>query len=169
MASARARWWGSIHQAGSPEGGLAGCFALEAPAGDTRVHRKELLGAGGARGDDVPTDAHAVFLRAQLHVVADAHRRHHHADLGGELPPDGRDAVEQIAARGLVDQPDEAEADLEFEEVDLQQGFDGSFRGRGGGARRLRGWRGAWWRDSWRRRALRAPAPWKEAESSAGA
>jgi hypothetical protein len=58
----------------------------------------------------------AIGLGIELHVVADADRRHDEAHLDRELATGGADAVEQVAALRRVDHADEAVADFELEQ-----------------------------------------------------
>jgi hypothetical protein len=67
----------------------------------------------------------------QLHVVADADGGHDEADLGGELPADGGDAFEQVAALGGVDQRDQPVADLQLDRIDFEELSTGGGSGRG--------------------------------------
>ena len=65
-----------------------------------------------------------VIVGAELHVVADAHRRDDDAQIDGDLPADQADAIEQIAALGGIDQPHQAVADFQFHRVQVEQFFD---------------------------------------------
>ena len=67
-------------------------------------------------GDSVGLDD--VRAQRELGVVTGADRRHHEAELHGELAAQGRDAVEQIPAAGAVDELDQVEADVELERLD---------------------------------------------------
>ena len=55
-----------------------------------------------------PAHLDGVVVRRELDVVADPDRRHHHAELEGELLADDTDALEQIALARLVHQRDQA-------------------------------------------------------------
>jgi hypothetical protein len=63
-------------------------------------------------------------VRRELDVVADAHRRHDHAELERELLAQHADAWQQRAALALVDERHEAVADLEFERLERQHLLD---------------------------------------------
>ena len=60
----------------------------------------------------------------KLHVVADADGRDDDAQIDGDLPADQADAIEQIAALGGIDEPDQAVADFEFHRVEIEEFFD---------------------------------------------
>src|SRR5581483_8258173 len=60
-------------------------------------------------------------VRAELEVVAHAYGRQDDAEVERELAADHRDSAEQVATLFLVDQRDQAVADLQLHRVDLQQ------------------------------------------------
>ncbi len=66
----------------------------------------------------------SVIVGAKLNVVADAHGRDDDAQVDGDLAADQADAVEQIAALGGIDQPDQAVADFQFHRVEVEELFD---------------------------------------------
>jgi hypothetical protein len=59
-----------------------------------------------------------VAVRLQLEVVADVHRRGQEADFLGELLAQPRMRLQELAVLALVDQRDQAVADLQPEHVD---------------------------------------------------
>jgi hypothetical protein len=71
-----------------------------------------------------PVDFRHVRRGLELQVVADADRRNDDPDLAGGMPPDHRDALEQVAALTDVDERDQAEADLQFHRIVREQRDD---------------------------------------------
>ncbi len=120
------------------EGRLGGVNAGQVHLRAGRVHdhvlaRPDLAGAGV---DFLDLDDVGVGL--ELHVVEDAHRRHHEAHLDRKRAAQRLDLLGQpVAAVRRVDQRQQRVAELDLEIVDLERGGDrlvrrgGQFFGRG--------------------------------------
>jgi hypothetical protein len=96
---------------------LDGLDARDAGDGVAGVHRQAMAGDDPGAGHLAAAHLDRVLVRVERHVVVDAHRRDDHAELAGDLTADDSDAGEQRAARLLVDERDEAEADGELQRV----------------------------------------------------
>ena len=109
-----------------------------------RVHRHVQAGEDLALAGLDLLDAHDIGVRVELHVVEDAHRRHHESGFGGELAPQRLDLLgEAVVAVGGVDERHEGVADLDLEVVDLEDIGDRLVLRRVAGVRgRRRGARG---------------------------
>ena len=83
---------------GQAEGRLGGRDAGELAHRVARVHREVVAGHDAAARDLGAAHAHDVLVRVEPDVVADAHGRDDHAELGGDLAPDRADALQQRAA-----------------------------------------------------------------------
>ncbi len=70
-----------------------------------------------ARATSEPRTLKHVLVGLQAELVVDAHRGDHDPELAGDLAADRRDAPQQVAAGGAVDERDEAEADGELQRV----------------------------------------------------
>ncbi len=95
-----------------------------------RVHREVVVEHELSLGDLDALELDDVGVGLDLDVVTDADRRHDEAELERALPPDHDDAVEQVAALPLVDERDEAVADLKLHGINLQERDDVLGRGR---------------------------------------
>ncbi len=122
-----ARGLGSLARGGGdPEGGQAeGRLdrrdAVEGRVGIARIHREQAAGHELAARDLGALDADRVAVRRELDVVADADRGEHQPELRGHLTADERDPLQQLAPLALVDERDQAVADLELEDVERQR------------------------------------------------
>ena len=103
------------------EGGLDGRDAVEGGVGIAGIHREQAARHELAARDLGALDADRVAVGGELHVVANADRGEHEAELGGHLPADERDPLQQLASLALVDERDQAVADLELEDVERQR------------------------------------------------
>ena len=101
------------------------------------VHGQVAVEAQLAARDLLAAQLDGVGLWVQPQVVADADLGKHDAQLQRDLPAQGRDALQQVAAACGVDQRDQAVADLQLQRVHLQQRrhvFAGFRRGPGLGS-----------------------------------
>ena len=110
---------------GEAKGGLARRHAGQVDGFAARVHDHQLarhqLAAAGfdlLHGD-------AVFLRAERHVVENTHRRHDEAEIAGDLAAERLDLVCQAIAAAVVDERQQAIAELDLELVEREGGGDG--------------------------------------------
>ena len=78
----------------------------------------------------VALDQQGVLPRLELQVIAQVQGGDDHAHIQSELPPDGADARQQIAALLLIYQRDEAVAHFQLQNIQGQQGLH-FFRGVG--------------------------------------
>ena len=129
---------------GQPERRLDGVDAGHADLVAGGVHDHELVrpDLAGAGVDFLDLDDVGVGL--ELHVVEDAHRRHHKAHFDRERTAQRLDLLGQaVGAVGAVDQRQQRIAEFDLEIVDLERGGDRLFRrgagGRSGDVRRGQG------------------------------
>ena len=130
LISAWLRSSAGIHFASSPKTGSRvgspGRLPRKSPMASTVPGRRLAAGHLDAEQPD------RVGAQRQVEVVAGAHRRHHDADVGGDLATQRLDPVEQVAAGAGVDQVDEVRGELEAERVHLDLGGQHLRRVRGG-------------------------------------
>ena len=102
-------------------------------------------------------DLDDVGVGLELHIVEDAHRRHHKAHLDRERAAQRLDLLGQaVGAVGRVDQRQQRVAEFDLEIVDLQRGRDRLFR-RGAGGRRRGAAASAGFAPPWQRGCACAP------------
>jgi hypothetical protein len=77
----------------------------------------ELRAQLAAAGDHF-LDEDAVVFRTQFEVVDDANLRNDEAELRGDLAADRLDLIGELAARGFVDEAEQAEAKFDLDVVD---------------------------------------------------
>ncbi len=97
-------------------GDRTGCRAI--------VHCQVLLGIGNAFGDRLSFYLHHVVVGADLHVVANADRRHDDSQIDGNLSANHADSVQQIAALGRIDHFHKSVPDLQFHRVQVEKLFN---------------------------------------------
>ena len=108
-----------------PGGGQAKCWLLHVLArqvdlGAARVHGHKLANADLTRPSLHLLDAQAVAHGGQAHVVEDADAGHHKAEVGRQRPAQRLDLVGEAAALQIVDQRQQAIAQLDLDLVDGQ-------------------------------------------------
>ncbi len=103
-----------------PEGRLVGVFAGQIDGGPLRIHQQQLAGEQFATPRFHFLDADRVFVRRKLHVVEDAHGRHHEAHLGSQLATEGLDLIRDAVAFGVVDQRQQSVAQLHAQQIQRQ-------------------------------------------------
>ena len=109
---------------------------VDASAG--RVHDHVLVRPDAARCRIDLLDLDHVGVGFELHVVEDAHRRHHEAHLDRERAAQRLDLLGQaVVAVRRIDQRQQRVSQFDLEIVDLERGRNRLFRRRAGGGRRL--------------------------------
>ena len=124
------------------EGRLDGVDAGHADLVSAGVHDHELVRPDPAGAGIHFLDLDDVGVGLELHIVEDAHRRHHKAHLDRERAAQRLDLLgEAVGAVGAVHQRQQRIAELDLEIVDLERGRDRLFcrRARRGSGRRRRG------------------------------
>ena len=118
---------------GQAEGRLGGVGAGQVDGQALGIHDQEGAGEQFALAGIDFLDADAVFVGAQLHIVQDAHRRHHKAHFLRQLAAQRLDLVGDAVALNIVDQGQQAIAQFDPQQVERQGGGDRLFLGRAGG------------------------------------
>ena len=114
------------------EGRLGGVGAGQLHLAAGRVHDHVLAGPDLAGAGVDFLDLDDIGVGVELHVVEDAHRRHHEAHLDRERAAQRLDLLGQpVAAVGRIDQRQQRVAELDLEVVDLERGRNRLFRGLG--------------------------------------
>jgi hypothetical protein len=103
-----------------PEGGFDSGCPLDLPIGISRIQGEQALGLDFSAADADPADLDDVFVRPKGDVVLDPYRRHKDAQLDGRLFPEHRDAIEEVASLGRVDQWNQAVPDLHAQRIDVE-------------------------------------------------
>src|SRR5262249_50907198 len=115
---------GEIAQAGVDPQGLAAKARIARRIADDRrrviglagVDREQLVGPDVGLPGTAPADEHTIAGRAEIEAVAHADLRHDEAEGLRELLSDSGDAAEQRRAALLVDEMNQAEAELDADE-----------------------------------------------------
>ncbi len=92
---------------------------LDLAAGD--VHRQPAAGHERPRATALPRMQEAVVVGLELQIVPHGDRRNDDAPLAGEILADAGDPAEQVAAGLGVGEAQQAVADLDREDVDVDQ------------------------------------------------
>ena len=87
----------------------------------TRVDRQYLVGAQVATAKRHPAEQNAVVVGRQVKTVADPELRDDEAEFRRDLAADRLDLVCELAARGFVDEAEEAEAEFDLDVVDRER------------------------------------------------
>ena len=119
--------------AGRPKAGSVVCVPGRSIGAAVRIHDQQLAGEEFAAARIHFLDADAIVVRAQLHVVEDAHRRHDEAHLLRELAAQRLDLVGEAVALHVVDQRQQAVAEFDAQQIERQRGGDRFFLRRGFG------------------------------------
>ena len=107
------------------EGRLGGVDAGHRHLAAAGIHDHVLARPDAAGAGVHLLDLDRVGVGVELHVVEDAHRRHHEAHLDRERAPQRLDLLGQpVGAVGRIDQRQQRVAQLDLEIVDLERGRD---------------------------------------------
>jgi hypothetical protein len=110
----------SIQVAGRPKAGSLHVFAGQLDLAAARVHGHQAAQADLAGPGLHLLDADGVALGGQAHVVQDADAGHDEAEVGGQRAAQRLDLVGEPAALQVVDQGQQAIAQLDLDLVDGQ-------------------------------------------------
>src|SRR5579883_570045 len=120
---------------GQAEGRLGRLVAGQRDLVAARVHDEEHARLELAAPDLDLLDPHDIAVGAELHVVLDAHRREDETHLARELATERLDLIGEAMAARVVDERDEAVAELDADVIELESRRDRLL----GGTRRLAG------------------------------
>jgi hypothetical protein len=115
---------------GQAEGRLGGVRAGQFHGAPLRIHEQDLARVQFAASGFDFLDADDVVVRAELHIVENAHRRHDEAHLGRELTAQRLDLIGDAVSLGVFDQRQQAVAKFHAQQVERQRRRNWFFRRR---------------------------------------
>ncbi len=128
--SVPAQLGGLLLRGGDPQGRqsvhrLAGLDPVDLLSHGAGVHGEEHLRLQEALGDGNLAEPDLIGIRLEIQVVPQPDQWNHQAELLGELPAQGTDAVEDRVAPARIDHADQAHTDVDGNAVHVEQVLHG--------------------------------------------